>query len=291
MDTTLPPGLATHLAGRVDAVRRRYRRRLERCHEKFSEGAVHELRVETRRVLALIDLLEALHFEDSLKKLRKTFKKRLDAFDALRDTQVQLRLLKPLWREFPEAREFRSVLRRVEKRLIAKLARKIGTTKQGRLNRRLRQIQEDLRGCLDVPLHATSDTLASAVLQEAFARVAALRRQVRAKDTATIHRTRVAFKRFRYMSELLQPLLPGLTAPRLGRMREYQAMAGDIQDLEVLLARLAELVEQAGLPPETTGRLLKELLRQRQRAIRSFMARIDDLFEFEPQPMNATGGS
>lgn len=278
-----------HLVGRVDAVRRRYRKRLDRCHEKFSEAAVHELRVETRRVLALLDLLEALHFEDSLKKLRKTFKRRLDAFDALRDTQVQLRLLKPLWRDYPEARELRSRLRGHEKRLVSKLARKIGATKYGRPSRRLRQIQRALRDCLDAPTHATSDALASAVLQEAFDRVAALRRQVRPSDTATIHRARVAFKRFRYMSELLRPLLPAITAARLNRMREYQAMAGDIQDLEVLLARLSELVKKRELRPESVRRLRKELLRQRRRAIRLFMARIDDLFEFEPQPGSVKG--
>ena len=282
MSVKLPAGLAMHLAGRVAAVRRRYRKRLDCCHRKFSEAAVHELRIETRRVLALLDLLKALSIDDLLKKPRKTFKRRLDAFDTLRDTQVQLRLLKPLWRDYPEARELRSLLRDHEKRLVAKLARKIEATKYGRPNRRFRQIQETLRDCLDAPANAASDTLASAVLREAFNRVAALRRQMRRGDTATIHLARVAFKRFRYMSELLRPFLPSLTPGRLNRMRRYQAMAGDIQDLEVLLARLSELVRERELRAASVRRLRKELLRQRRRAIRFFMARADDLFEFEP---------
>src|SRR5215510_8859246 len=102
MKAKLPGRLAVHLAGSVRAARRRYRKRLVRCQKKFSESAVHELRVEARRILALLDLLDAVHFGDSLRKLAKNFKRRLDAFDDLRDTHVQRRLLQPLWRDFPE---------------------------------------------------------------------------------------------------------------------------------------------------------------------------------------------
>src|SRR5688572_6032971 len=125
MNGELPAELAKHLTGGVKKLRRRYRRRLARCQERFSEASVHDLRIETRRMLAMLDLLRALHFQDSLRKTRKTFKQRLDAFDELRDTQVQLLLLKPLWRDFPEAREFDLVLRRREKRLIGELSREI----------------------------------------------------------------------------------------------------------------------------------------------------------------------
>ena len=71
--------LAASLAIRLKAERRRYRKRLERCQRKFSESAVHELRVETRRLLALLDLMCALHNPGSLRKARKLFKERLDA--------------------------------------------------------------------------------------------------------------------------------------------------------------------------------------------------------------------
>ncbi len=43
--------LATLLASRVKAERRRYRKRLERGRREFSENAVHDLRVENRRLL------------------------------------------------------------------------------------------------------------------------------------------------------------------------------------------------------------------------------------------------
>ena len=36
---------------------KRYRKRLKQCQRKFSEGAVHDSRIETRRLLSLIDML------------------------------------------------------------------------------------------------------------------------------------------------------------------------------------------------------------------------------------------
>jgi CHAD domain-containing protein len=282
MNTGFPTGLAIHLAGRVHATRRRYRKRLARCQKRFSPAAVHDLRVETRRILALLDLLETLRFEDALRKLRKVFKRRLDTFDDLRDTQVQLRLLRPLWRDFPEAKELNNLLRCREKNLVSKHSQSIQAVKQARLNQRLKRLERGLRKCVSDRSPATSHEIAFNALLETFHQVAALRGEVRPDDPATIHRMRVRFKRFRYMSELLQPFLPRITTGRLERLRKYQAAAGDIQDLEVLLARLARAVKERELRPGAVAHLKRELLRRKRRAIISFMAGIGDLWKFSP---------
>jgi len=284
MRSELPTGLALHLAGRVRAVRRRYRKRLARCQEKFSETAVHDLRIETRRVLALLDLLDALKAGGSRNKLRKAFKQRLDAFDELRDTHVQRRLLKPLWRDFPEAIRLRKILARREARLVARLARKIKTVRQLRLNRRLKRLEKALGPRAGAAARSPDVRQATAALHAAFRHVVLLRRRASPDDTETIHRLRVAFKRFRYMSELLQPVLPWLTRDRLKRMKAYQDLAGNVQDLEVLLARLALAAQEQELPPAAADRLRDELLRQRRRAILAFLDKIDSLLEFRPGP-------
>jgi CHAD domain-containing protein len=282
MQTRLSTGLALHLAGRVRAARRRYRKRLARCQDEFSEAAVHALRIETRRLLALLDLVEAFHAGRSRDKLRRTFKKRLDAFDELRDTQVQLRLLQPLWREFPEAKRFGKILRRAEKRLVARLSRKIRAAKNVRLNRRLKRLEKGLFPETGVVSAAADARQAAAALRAAFDRVARLHGRIRPDDTETIHRMRVVFKRFRYMSELLRSAAPWLTPQVLKRMKAYQDLAGIIQDLEVLLARLTLAVKEQGLKSAAAAGLRTELLRQRRRAIAAFLARTDDLFEFNP---------
>lgn len=283
MNQNFPDELASHLRESVRTARRRYRKRLSRCQEKFSERAVHELRIETRRILALLDLLEALRFPESLKKLRKTFKRRLDAFDDLRDTHVQLVLLKPMWADFPEARELKHHLCKCEEQLVSNLSREIKTTRSGSLNRELKDIEKLLRHSGDVPANGRSRGLAQMVLGAAFRRVIVLRRQIKRNNSATIHQMRIAFKRFRYTAELLQPFLPHFTKERLARMKDFQGVAGEIQDTSVLLARLDRDVKCGELTPACVKNLRGELLRHQRRAIDSFMSQIEELMEFEPE--------
>jgi CHAD domain-containing protein len=283
MHGEFPAELAAHLLDRIKLMRRRYRKRLARCQEEFSEASVHDLRIETRRTLALLDLLRALHFEDSLRKTRKIFKKRLDAFDELRDTQVQLLLLKPLRRDFPEAREFDLVLRRREKRLIGELRREIKRMKHIRLERRIKALEKQVRQSAGAKSPERTRALAAAALRETFNYVAVLRRRVRRSHTETIHRMRVAFKRFRYVSELLQPLFPRLTLKQLRQMQAYQGLMGNIQDMEVLIAAVKQAVQLALLPEQAVRPLLGELMRRRRGLIDAYMAAADHLFEFEPE--------
>jgi len=283
VNANFPPKLATHLTESVGFARRCYRKRLARCQKKFTEKAVHDLRTETRRMLALLDLLEALHFEGSLKKLRKTFKKRLDCFDDLRDTHVQLVLLKPMWKKFPEAAELKRHLCQCEKRLVAELSKEIQTMKSGKLNRRLKDIEKALRQCAKNPPKERSTALAQMLLGGSFRRVVILRRQIKRNKPATIHKMRVAFKRLRYTAELLQPFLPHFTPERITRMKQFQSAAGDIQDVAVLLARLAREVKKGELKADGIKNLRGELLQQERQAIDSFMERINELMDFEPE--------
>ena len=283
MNANFPPKLATHLTESVRFARRCYRKRLARCQKKFSEKAVHDLRTETRRMLALLDLLEALHFEGSLKKLRKTFKKRLDCFDDLRDTHVQLVLLKPMWKKFPEAAELKKHLCQCEKRLVSELSKEIQTTKSGKLNGRLKDIEKELRKCAKNPPRERSTALAQMLLGGAFRRVVILRRQIKRNKPATIHKMRVAFKRLRYTAELLQPFSAHFTPERIARMKQFQSEAGEIQDVAVLLVRLARDVKSGDLKADDIKNLRDELLQQERRAIDSFMERINELMDFEPE--------
>lgn len=283
MNPTFPPKLARHLAESVGSARRRYRERLARCQKKFSEKAVHDLRIDTRRILALLDLLEALRFGESLAKLRKTFKKRLDAFDDLRDTHVQRVLLKPLWEKFPEAKGFKKHLRKCEKRLECEMSHQIKTAKYGGPNRRLKEIEKCLRQCATNPLTGGSSLQSQMLLGAAFRRVLVLRRQIRRSVPKTIHRMRVAFKRFRYTAELLQPFLPDFTPQRLERLKDFQGTAGNIQDVAVLLERIDKDIKHNEIDAACVKHLRRELQRCEQSAIDALMERIHELADFEPE--------
>jgi CHAD domain-containing protein len=282
MTRKLPAELARHLAQLLKRTRRRYRKRLERCQRNFSESAVHELRVETRRALALLDLMLALDRAGTPRKPRRTLKRRLDAFDALRDTQVELRLLEPWLKKFPEAREFEVFLRDSEQQLVAELRREIRALKSRRVERQFKALEKDV--CM---AGGNSTRPAVAFLQRplraAFARVVKLRGQVHRLDTTSIHRTRVAFKNFRYLCELFQPLLPDSSPARLRAMRDWQTRMGRIQDVEVLLCEIERAVRHGQVSLESVKRLHATLAQRLVLLVNRFISTADRLDQFKPQ--------
>jgi CHAD domain-containing protein len=263
----------------VRQARHRYCKRLARCKKDVSKTAVHDLRVEMRRILVLLELLCGLGFFKSQNKLSRTVEKRLKSFGNLRDAQAGLELLNPYWARFPKAGHFKTLLERREKKLKAKLCARIQEPKFTTMNGELKRIEK--RIARSAAIRTATLAEARSALGEVFHQVELLREQVRAEDPASIHQMRVAFKRFRYLNELLQGVLRGITAPRLARMKEYQQTAGAVQDLEVLLERLAREVRHRRLDPATIRDLRAELLRERKQAIETFLRRVDDFRQFQ----------
>src|ERR687892_541654 len=68
---------------------RRYRKAFKDCQRDFSENSVHELRVETRRLLALVALFHALWWDERLAEIERRLKRLFKGFSRLRDTHVQ----------------------------------------------------------------------------------------------------------------------------------------------------------------------------------------------------------
>jgi CHAD domain-containing protein len=169
-----------------------------------------------------------------------------------------------------------------ERELIGRLRRKIKRTRQARLQKRLKALEKELPRGQRAGSDSTANRLVLAAVSDNFATVVALRQSIRRRVPQTIHRARVAFKRFRYMCELLSPILPGATKPVLDRMRDYQTRMGEIQDNEVLLAAFQSAIEQEGAPVAIAGGVRAALLRRRRCLIESYLATADELFDFDP---------
>ena len=90
----------------------------------------------------------------------------------------------------------------------------------------------------------------------------------------------MAFKRFRYMIEVLAPCLPGADEQLLERMREYQGQMGYIQDAVVLLATLDKFLRKHEIASESADHLREELVRRRRWLIRVYLKGADQLDQF-----------
>lgn len=260
---------------------RDYREEFERCQKRFSKDAVHDVRIAIRRLLATLGLLGSVLPPEHIHLAGRALKKRLKIFARLRDTHAQLLYVEKLRRAFPTARCYHNALNRRERRLIRRVRRRLPRAKDERLAESVSALKEQLRALAKDHVRAWDGFAAViAALRAAFAEVARRHRAIRPIDTTTIHRTRVAFKNFRYMTEALQPLLPGVTRRKLEAMRDYQTRMGDIQDIEVLLADLDKFIAKQGDETKPWAGLRAELLCRRAALIRRFLAFSDKLNQF-----------
>ncbi len=208
-----------------------YRAQRKACRQEFSEEAVHDLRVAARRMLALIEALRGALPHPRLKKLRRDLKLQLDSFDALRDTQVMLADISEHIAQLPELSALQQFLQKREKRLLHSAQKQIEGFQTDAIARRIHKTRQMLQ---NNPSDALSARLLGAV-DDAYQTVIQRYGLVDPSQPASIHRMRVAFKKFRYMVEVIHPLLPGFPTNLLKRLHDYQTAMGDIQDVEVFL--------------------------------------------------------
>ncbi len=220
---------------------KKYRAELKRCRAEFSNEAVHDLRIAARRMLALIQLLNSIAPRPRLQKLNRAFKDQLDEFDDLRDTQVILAEISETIQELPQLQKFQYHLQIVEENLLKTLRKKLKVIDLFDVSKRIRKTREALETKSD-------DGLASQTLQsvdDAFLITKQRHSWIDSAQPATIHRVRIAFKAFRYMVEIIQPLLKDFPPDNLKQMNDYQSLMGEIQDVEVIMQTLADFPSSA----------------------------------------------
>jgi CHAD domain-containing protein len=214
----------------------KYKTEFERCRNEFSEEAVRSLRIATRRMLALVQLLGALNPRPRLQKLRRTFKDQLNDFDDLRDTQVMLAEISATIPEIPMLQPFQEHLQKSEERLLRSAKKKF---------KRI-QPADTVKWILKTRATFASQTIANIparmfqAADHAFLTTQKRLGWVNTSNSATIHSVRLAFKKFRYLIEIIHPAFENFPQETLKRMKGYQGAMGRIQDTEILLQSLKD---------------------------------------------------
>lgn len=265
----------------------------EQCRSRYrrkgSERSIHDLRVATRRLLAMFDLYGPLLDDDgadTVKKARKRAKEDLGSLGPLRDAQVQLRLLPSVLSVSaplePLVKELRSEEKKLSKRRVP--ARKAGTPKS--IRRAVRQIRSltQKAGTRDETSAALAISLGRISRRE-FQKVVRLAALVDADEPVTIHRLRVPFKKFRYMREFMASVPPGVSRQQIGSMRRFQAAMGAVQDICVLEKRIASYSETAPAHLKSGAKAaLRKVRSERDRRIREFIQLLPELESFREPP-------
>ena len=280
---TSPVKLHAFLLRSLKSQWRDYRKDFVRCRRKFSKKSVHRFRVESRRLLSTLRVLAAITPGKPLKAAIRGVKTRLRLFARLRDTHVQLLAIEDLERKFPELEDFRHALAKREKRLTKRVARKLTHTGLHGVAKPIKAVRRELRSLMRNRGRNEKDVGAVAgALDETFKTVTKRLHGIDSTNPATIHTTRIAFKKFRYMMEALQPLLPGIDNRLIRRMQEYQGRMGDIQDATVLRSTLEKFLGQRKRRATDATRICPQLERRSWGLIASFTSHADELYDFAP---------
>jgi len=251
-----------------------YRTELKNCRRDFSEESVHDLRVAARRILALIKLLNSISPHPRLQKMAKAFKEQLDGFDDLRDTQVILAGLAEILPELPQLDVFEEYLYAREKEMLQDLHGNLKDYDPSDIAGWIQKTKESIEA-------GTEEDLKPLILDavdDAFLTTRQRLGWIDLSRPATIHRVRVAFKAFRYMVEIVQPLLRDFPPGNLKQMNDYQTLMGNIQDTEVFAQTLADFMQNASLPDlEAVNRYYKK---RRAETISAFVDAMNQLYVF-----------
>ncbi|MCZ6775159.1 MAG: CHAD domain-containing protein [Ignavibacteria bacterium] len=260
---------------------RKHLAELKRCQKKCSEKAVHDLRVATRRLISTLDLIKTIHSDARLTKMRRELRKRLKMFGELRDVQVQALYVKKMLEPFPELNTFLTVLLLREQHLLDQIDKKLQKVQTGSMEKNVVETNNQLNILLSSSaMQSAGSAAVTGAAGAAFTRTVDLLHNVDPTDAKSIHKLRVAFKKFRYMVEALQQLLVGVTEKRLKAMHAYQTRLGDIQDIEVLTLNINGYAKRKKVPAASLERVQQELARRHTELINTFMNSADELFTF-----------
>ncbi|HKY63617.1 MAG TPA: CHAD domain-containing protein [bacterium] len=208
---------------------------------KLSRGQVHRLRVATRRLRAIFEVLAEAPPSGLNRRAERSVKFLTSRLGEIRSLDVSLKL----WRQrfslpFAEA-ELKKSARRARKGL----AKKIGKGRRAGLEKALRKILRQLRRGEENYQPAWEKRRALAE-REARNSYSAFRR---GGDIESLHELRIRLKQWRYLLELAANPTAELRA--IEQLKALQDDIGEIHDMEVLLqwlkkGRLKRLAQKEG---------------------------------------------
>jgi CHAD domain-containing protein len=215
---------------------------------KSSEKAVHDLRVSTRRLIAILELAKAVSGDTEIPKLQRRFKRVLKRMGPLRDTQVLLVNLSRVQKS-GLVNKFKKTLEQRERHEIDGIRDEL---KRGR-KQKLSKAVEDVR----VEFCSVESELGNEKIHRSVDRVLALRRnellkaerrfhQSQPVSEDLLHEMRIALKKFRYVIEAAQPMLDDSAKQRAKEMHSFQQLIGESRDVELLRTALEKWASKRG---------------------------------------------
>ncbi|HWP84226.1 MAG TPA: CHAD domain-containing protein [Terriglobia bacterium] len=263
-----PPAVPA-LSEQVLAIARHHLDRFASLEAKVLKGenaeAIHDIRVASRRLQQVLDLLYA-PAPARIRKLRRAIRRCRKALSLVRNCDVlaerAARVLKrkrvrrrPAWEAFQEylaarrTRCFRKAIRRLEKLNLPGIYIQLRKELEG-LREALPSVAPAGGGTapLAADLDAALRQRLGAALQETWQGLESSLRQAREqREARLLHAVRIAGKKTRYLIEVIHRLGAPDSQRPLQYLRRLQQQLGDWHDLEVQEEMMLEMVAGSGM--------------------------------------------
>ena len=213
-----------------------------------SEKSVHDLRVNTRRLIATLELARVLSNRRDIARVQRHFKKVLKSMGPLRDVQVQLENISGI-RQGGVIGDFMRRLKRRESEEIQRTQNALKRDKKRRLAAEMKQLGAEiggLRETLDAErIHRSVDRILS-VRRNEFSKAKRQFDRLQPGNDETLHAMRIALKKLRYVIEALEPVLGPSAKAQAREMHAFQQLMGECRDLDILRIELESWAKKKG---------------------------------------------
>lgn len=262
----------------IDKVLFFYYKNFKEVKSKFSEKSVHDLRVTIRRFLAILNVLNYEISLGYLILLRKELKKQLKLYNPLRDNQVQIIKIKALLATFPVLTPFLKYLNDYEDELLRTIKSKIEDKSDNEISELVFFLKLQLKQELPNSGLTCLKLVNSAFIE--FQNVKQKAVELDKNDLDTFHQLRLAFKKFRYTMEFLQPIL-NLPDSYYKKMKSFQDLLGEIQDNRVLFENFSYWIMKYDMHNQAVYMpVLEYLINTRQNLFKSLFKKIKVIDNF-----------
>jgi CHAD domain-containing protein len=217
-----------------------WRRGVEACRRKPTRRGVHQLRIDCRRLEALLEVLDHTTGVPAkgLRRLGDVAAEALDALSKLRDDQVHRRRV-------ADAGNGRGVealvedIRRREARHKKRARKALGAIDLARADAVADKVRHDVVRRQGTPTPHDRTVLLLAAVEGAASTVRSRLALVDAARPRTLHRLRLAIKRFRYVAEIAEEVGPEVRVAARPTLQSLQRQLGAVHDADVLADRIA----------------------------------------------------
>lgn len=235
------------LVKRLDVYWENFNRQLAACQENTSFESVHDIRVATRRLLTLFELLQISTPIEQIAGMQTDLKLLRAHFDELRDTQVMISEMAALTTTIPEIEPFLAYLHKREFKHKVEVAFDISKYKIQKNNRKLAIAREMLLKQKMNPGKVERKILR--YIDDSYQLAIKRMKKLDPEKPLTFHAVRIACRKFRYQVEVLNSLFLEYPAKNMTILKTFQDKLGEIQNHEVMHIILKKyLRKNAGNP-------------------------------------------